>query len=45
MLMNGKGFEESAWDQVASDNMLYNAFGMSSEDILENFCSSSDVSV
>lgn len=43
MLMNGSGFDESACDQVSSDNMLYNAFGMSSEDILENFCSSSDV--
>ena len=43
--MNGICTDEDIVDRVSSDNMLYEAFGMSSEDILENFCSSSDVSV
>ena len=45
MLMNGKNINAATDDIVSSDNMLYDAFGMSSEDILKNFLHYSDVSV
>lgn len=35
-LMSEKGIGESDLDQVCADNILYGAFGMSSEEILEN---------
>jgi hypothetical protein len=35
-LMSEKGIGESDLDQVRADNILYGAFGMSSEEILEN---------
>lgn len=45
MLMNGKNINAATDDIVSSDNMLYDAFGMSSDDILKNFLYYSDVSV
>ena len=43
--MNGKHIDEYVVDRVCSDNMLYNAFGMSSEDILEKFRREPELSV
>ena len=37
MLMNGKGISDGQVDAVSADNAFYGVFGMSSEDILENF--------
>ena len=45
MLLSGKGIDDGTRDTVSADNMLYNAFGMSSEDILKKFLSAPDVSV
>lgn len=41
-LLAGKGVGDSYADTVMVDNLLYRDFGMSSEDILENFRSCSD---
>ena len=37
MLMNGKSISDDIIDMVGVDNAFYSVFGMSSEDILENF--------
>ena len=37
MLMDGKELLPESVDVIKADNMLYADFGMSSEDILENF--------
>ena len=37
MLMNGKNISDDIVDTVGVDNAFYSVFGMSSEDILENF--------
>ena len=41
-LLTGKNIEESYADRVEADNVLYQAFGMSSDDILENLRSNVD---
>lgn len=37
MLMDGKSISDDIVDTVVADNAFYSVFGMSSEDILENF--------
>lgn len=41
-LMSGKYIGDGNADLMSVDNMFYDAFGMSSEDILENFKSSAE---
>ncbi len=42
-LMAGNSVDESCYDPVVVENLLYHDFGMSSEEILENFRSCSDM--
>ena len=41
-LLTGKNIESSYADRVEVDNILYQAFGMSSDDIKENLCQNID---
>ena len=44
-LLSGRCIVDGNADTASADNMLYDAFGMSLEDILEKFRSSADLSV
>ena len=44
-LLNGQCIDDGNADIASADNMLYDAFGMSSEDILEKFRSPDEISV
>ena len=44
-LLSGRCIVDGNADTASADNMLYDAFGMSLEDILENFRSSADLSI
>jgi hypothetical protein len=44
-LMTGRGFDCNFMDAIEADNILYRDFGMSSEDILENFSQNTQTSM